>query len=128
MPCALCCGPSRTQVADRRAGRETLVPNAGASVTARPGGPPAARPGTAAALRSGRPGHHPFGWRDAMDILVRWRQLAEPNDQASISISRHVLLLCWWILCCQTGGVIWLVVRSLRRRCCLPSGAALAGL
>ncbi|KAL4437434.1 hypothetical protein ABPG75_004573 [Micractinium tetrahymenae] len=68
-------------VADRRAGRETLVPDAGASVTARPSGPPAARPGTAAALRSSKKGHHPFGWRDAMDIIVRWRQLAEPNDQ-----------------------------------------------
>lgn len=27
---------------------------------------------------------HPFGWRDAMDIVVKWRQLSEPNDQASI--------------------------------------------
>ncbi len=25
---------------------------------------------------------HPFGWRDAMDIIVKWRQLSEPNDQA----------------------------------------------
>ncbi|KAK9842872.1 hypothetical protein WJX74_003734 [Apatococcus lobatus] len=24
---------------------------------------------------------HPFKWRDAMDIIVKWRQLAEPNDQ-----------------------------------------------
>ncbi len=24
---------------------------------------------------------HPFGWRDAMDIIVKWRQLSEPNDQ-----------------------------------------------
>ena len=24
---------------------------------------------------------HPFRWRDAMDIIVKWRQLAEPNDQ-----------------------------------------------
>lgn len=33
---------------------------------------------------SGRPGgigRHVFGWRDAMDIVVKWRQLAEPNDQ-----------------------------------------------
>eukprot|EP01025_Chloroclados_australasicus_P065321 TRINITY_DN8909_c0_g1_i1.p1 TRINITY_DN8909_c0_g1~~TRINITY_DN8909_c0_g1_i1.p1 ORF type:complete len:560 (-),score=86.15 TRINITY_DN8909_c0_g1_i1:448-2106(-) len=22
-----------------------------------------------------------FGWRDAMDIIVKWRQIAEPNDQ-----------------------------------------------
>jgi hypothetical protein len=26
-------------------------------------------------------GSHAFVWRDAMDILVRWRQLSEPNDQ-----------------------------------------------
>eukprot|EP00210_Caulerpa_lentillifera_P002409 g2310.t1 len=25
--------------------------------------------------------NHPFHWRDAMDILVKWRQLSEPNDQ-----------------------------------------------
>lgn len=23
---------------------------------------------------------HKFGWRDAFDIAVRWRQLSEPND------------------------------------------------
>lgn len=23
---------------------------------------------------------HPFHWRDAMDVVVRWRQVAEPND------------------------------------------------
>jgi hypothetical protein len=26
-------------------------------------------------------GLHAFGWRDAMDIIVRWRQVGEPNDQ-----------------------------------------------
>ncbi|KAK9791186.1 hypothetical protein WJX73_002593 [Symbiochloris irregularis] len=30
---------------------------------------------------SGRDDPHPFGWRDAMDIVVKWRQLSEPNDQ-----------------------------------------------
>ena len=25
---------------------------------------------------------HAFRWRDAMDVLVKWRQLSEPNDQA----------------------------------------------
>lgn len=29
----------------------------------------------------GSQGRHRFGWRDAMDIVVKWRQLAEPNDQ-----------------------------------------------
>lgn len=33
--------------------------------------------------RAGVSGSHPFGWRDAMDLLVKWRQLAEPNDQVS---------------------------------------------
>lgn len=84
--------PLSAQVADRRAGQETLVPNAGASVTARSGGPPAARPGTAAALRGSRPGHHRFGWRDAMDIVVRWRQLAEPNDQESCYLALRGLV------------------------------------
>eukprot|EP00873_Tetraselmis_striata_P024599 jgi/Tetstr1/444863/TSEL_032705.t1 len=27
-----------------------------------------------------RSGSHEFGWRDMYDILVRWRQLTEPND------------------------------------------------
>lgn len=26
-------------------------------------------------------GSHAFGWRDLADIVVRWRQVAEPNDQ-----------------------------------------------
>ena len=30
---------------------------------------------------AGGSGRHAFEWRDAMDIVVRWRQLAEPNDQ-----------------------------------------------
>lgn len=29
----------------------------------------------------GTAGRHPFGWRDGMDLVVKWRQLAEPNDQ-----------------------------------------------
>ena len=36
-------------------------------------------------MRAGASGStqaHLFGWRDAMDIAVKWRQLAEPNDQA----------------------------------------------
>ncbi|KAI7837041.1 hypothetical protein COHA_009118 [Chlorella ohadii] len=53
-------------VADRRAGKPTMAGNAGASVTARGANPS---------------GSHAYGWRDAMDIIVRWRQLAEPNDQ-----------------------------------------------
>ncbi len=47
------------QVAERKAGREVTV-RAGASSGAQ---------------------SHAFGWRDAMDIAVKWRQLAEPNDQ-----------------------------------------------
>lgn len=35
---------------------------------------------------------HAFGWRDAMDIIVKWRQLSEPNDQViARSHSRHAL-------------------------------------
>lgn len=29
----------------------------------------------------GKDGTHYFHWRDAMDIIVKWRQLSEPNDQ-----------------------------------------------
>lgn len=56
MPCCL------AQVAERAAGRPVMRPK-GAS-------------GSAAA--------HAFGWRDAMDIIVKWRQLSEPNDQACV--------------------------------------------
>ena len=52
-----------TQVADRRQGVTYTLSDAGASCT------PSAR------------GVHEFGWRDAMDVAVRWRQLSEPHDQ-----------------------------------------------
>ena len=55
---------STVQVAHQRAGMPLRVKDDGASG------------------RSGVSGSHPFGWRDAMDLLVKWRQLAEPNDQA----------------------------------------------
>ncbi len=42
--------------------------------------------------RSGVSGSHPFGWRDAMDLLVKWRQLAEPNDQAGYAPTQHVVM------------------------------------
>ncbi|KXZ44388.1 hypothetical protein GPECTOR_68g359 [Gonium pectorale] len=50
-------------VAARRAGRQHWVRSEGSSGQA------------------GGAGRHLFGWRDAMDIVVKWRQLAEPNDQ-----------------------------------------------
>ena len=47
----------------------------------------------------GRTGAHTMGWRDALDIMVRWRQLSEPNDpvwwidrlspEAFTEVSRH---------------------------------------
>ena len=52
------------QVAHQRAGMPLRVKDDGASG------------------RSGVSGSHAFDWRDAMDLLVKWRQLAEPNDQA----------------------------------------------
>jgi hypothetical protein len=51
------------ELAQRSNGSHTLVTNDGAS------GPYDAG------------GCHAFGWRDAMDIVVRWRQIGEPNDQ-----------------------------------------------
>ena len=32
---------------------------------------------------------HPFGWRDATDIIVKWRQLSEPNDQVLMLEAFH---------------------------------------
>ena len=51
------------QVAKRKAGEEVPAPK-GASSSKEP---------------------HLFGWRDAMDIIVKWRQMAEPNDQVDPS-------------------------------------------
>lgn len=34
---------------------------------------------------TGDPETHAFGWRDAMDIVVKWRQLSEPNDQVCLA-------------------------------------------
>jgi len=42
----------------------------------------------------GKYGQHPFHWRDAMDILVKWRQLAEPNDQVCLR-SLSVVSITW---------------------------------
>eukprot|EP00891_Asterochloris_glomerata_P001301 jgi/Astpho2/1301/fgenesh1_pg.00024_%23_11_t len=56
----------------RGPGAKTAVQTAGASV----GGWDAKPPTTSAG------GFHEFCWRDAMDVVVRWRQLSEPNDQA----------------------------------------------
>ena len=61
------------------------MPNAGSSLSARlartTSGSCAATAAAAAAGAGALGGQHPYGWRDAMDGLVRWRQLAEPNDQ-----------------------------------------------
>lgn len=62
------------QVAERAAGREVTV-----------------RAGASSSVHS-----HPFGWRDAMDIAVNWRQLAEPNDQARTLC--RCCLPCWFHL------------------------------
>jgi hypothetical protein len=56
------------QLSHRRANHPLRVPNDGAS-----------------GERSAS-GSHAFGWRDAMDILVRWRQLSEPNDQVCSAV------------------------------------------
>jgi hypothetical protein len=52
----------------RRSGLPALmVPSLGSS------GPAASSPGAQQ--------QHRFGWRDAMDLVVKWRQLSEPGDQ-----------------------------------------------
>ena len=51
------------------------VPDVGSSVCAR--GPSGIGGGG-----HGRPNStHPLGWRDAMEVIVKWRQVSEPNDQ-----------------------------------------------
>lgn len=61
--------------AARREGRPLpKYPDVGASSCAR------GRSGIGGGGRGG-PGSHPMGWRDAMELLVKWRQVAEPNDQ-----------------------------------------------
>ena len=63
----------RPQAAHRRAAAEYRVADDGASG------------------KGGLSGQHAAGWRDAMDIVVKWRQFAEPNDQV-IAVPR---LLAW---------------------------------
>lgn len=53
------------------------MPWGAVQVDARKAGKPLQAPSGA----SGSKDSHPFGWRDAMDIIVKWRQLSEPNDQ-----------------------------------------------
>ena len=48
-------------------------------VDARKAGSPLLAPSGASASKE----THTFGWRDAMDIIVKWRQLSEPNDQVA---------------------------------------------
>ena len=40
-------------------------------------------------------GVHEFCWRDAMDVVVRWRQLSEPNDQVSTDRSATGSVMPW---------------------------------
>jgi hypothetical protein len=49
-------------------------------------------PDDGASGMEGLSGHHPFGWRDAMDIIVKWRQLCEPNDQVRLDFGGHTVL------------------------------------
>ena len=61
-----------TELDARRNGSHTWVSSEGAS-------------------RQGDPDQrHAFAWRDAMDTLVRWRQIGEPNDQVWRTV------LCNW--------------------------------
>ena len=57
---------ARAAVAGFRSGEQVKVQNAGSS-----------------AVFESRDGEHQFGWRDLFDIIVKWRQLTEPNDAVS---------------------------------------------
>ena len=52
-----------TEISARQNGSHTWVSSEGASAQDDPSG------------------RHAFAWRDAMDTVVRWRQIGEPNDQ-----------------------------------------------
>lgn len=52
-----------TEISARQNGSHTWVSSEGASAQDDPSG------------------RHAFAWRDAMDTVVRWRQVGEPNDQ-----------------------------------------------
>ena len=58
---------------------------------------------------SGSTEAHLYGWRDAMDIIVRWRQLSEPNDQVSVHMTTVFLMLpgTRMIQCRQHGASPW---------------------
>jgi len=70
IPCLVCLSSFsqaiRSLLAARRSGNTVWVRSEGSSVQA------------------GASGRHQFGWRDAMDIVVKWRQLSEPNDQVGM--------------------------------------------
>lgn len=65
----------RRATESRRYGNWVHVSDLGASVCAR--GPS----GIGGGGRGSKGSTHPLGWRDAMEIIVKWRQISEPNDQ-----------------------------------------------
>lgn len=78
---------ARTVLAAKREGRVFEVDSMGAS-----GG-------------KGKAGRREFSWREAMDIIVKWRQLSEPNDQVgrawtNVSAGElHLFDLALWGFC-----------------------------
>ena len=79
------------ELAARRSGTHTWVATSGASVR---------RPAESDDAR------HAFGWRDAMDVVVRWRQIGEPNDQVRLAPCKNAVDVC-----------------TLSARCCFQCGA-----
>jgi hypothetical protein len=65
----------RAAAAARAAGAPLRAAAAGASAAAR------GASGVGGGGRGAPGASHPLGWRDAMDVVVRWRQLVEPCDQ-----------------------------------------------
>ena len=61
---------------------------------------------------------HEFGWRDAMDIVVKWRQFSEPNDQVyqNAATVRKFLPRLAEILATELASAIAAV--TLARHCC----------
>ena len=67
---------------------------------------------------SGSTKAHLFGWRDAMDIIVKWRQLSEPNDQVCVHAATCAAMLS------HTHSSKFLPAPASQRRCRIASLAS----
>lgn len=65
----------RFAASHRNSGKALEIPDVGSSICAR------GDSGIGGGGHGDRGSQHRLGWRDAMEVIVKWRQIAEPNDQ-----------------------------------------------